>query len=218
MQRASRGGFAPAHSLVQLGVMVYRSVMRASAPASRMLPTLVFSRAAAKRKMQARAGAITHREGHMLDLSTSVGLIRRARVLTCAVIGLALLGCASESPSAREQAGAELGTLEAAVTPGFQAIAPCLSESDYVSRAVVRFLDGTYSPRCLRLASGGTVVFQGDLAVHPLQPRSGGTTPSPIVATSAYGQVEFEFPDHGVYPYEDAAHPEQIGVIWSTYY
>ena len=154
----------------------------------------------------------------MLDLLTSAGLMKGSRVLMSAITGAALLGCASEPPSAAEQDSTELATLEAAVTPGFQAIAPCLSESDYVSRAVVRFLDGVYAPRCLRLASGGTVVFQGDLRGHPLQPRSGGSTPSPIVATSAYGHVEFEFPDHGVYPYQDAAHPEQIGVIWSTYY
>jgi hypothetical protein len=41
---------------------------------------------------------------------------------------------------------------------------------------------------------------------------------SPILPAGSGGQVEFEFPDHGVYPYRDGAHPERIGVVWSTYY
>jgi len=138
-------------------------------------------------------------------------------------LGIAVVGCSSESPDAVRSTQAEnenrVDTQRAAVgTPGFRPVAPCFNESDYVSRAVVRFFDGHYSPRCLRLASGGTVVFQGLFAVHPLVPRPIETMPSPILPTSEYGQVEFEFPDHGFYPYQDAAHPEEIGVVWSNYY
>ena len=133
-----------------------------------------------------------------------------------------MLGCSS-APNAIDATAStdddRVSTARAAVgTPGFRPVAPCLNESDYVSRAVVRFWDGHYSPRCLRLASGGTVVFQGFFAQHPLVPRPIETMPSPILPTSEYGQVEFEFPDHGIYPYQDAAHPEEIGVIWSNYY
>jgi hypothetical protein len=139
------------------------------------------------------------------------------------VLGIAAVGCSSESPDAARSmhVGNEngVGMQPAAVgTPGFRPVAPCFNESDYVSRAVVRFLDGHYSPRCLRLASGGTVVFQGLFAVHPLVPRPIESMPSPILPTSEYGQVEFEFPDHGFYPYQDAAHPEEMGVVWSNYY
>jgi hypothetical protein len=135
---------------------------------------------------------------------------------------LALIGCASESldllPSTQTASERRVDSERAALgTPGFRPVAPCFNESDYVSRAVVRFFDGHYTPRCLRLASGGTVVFQGLFAVHPLVPRPIETTPSPILPTSDYGQVEFEFPDHGFYPYQDAEHPEEIGVIWSGY-
>lgn len=133
-------------------------------------------------------------------------------------VGVALstlvAGCGNASPD-----GIESITVHNAVgTPGFRPVAPCFQESDYVSRAVVRFLDGHYTPRCLRLASGGTVVFQGLFSVHPLEPRPIETMPTPILPTSSGGQVEFEFPDHGFYPYRDAAHPEEIGVIWSNYY
>jgi hypothetical protein len=138
-------------------------------------------------------------------------------------LSIAVGGCSSESPDAIRSTEAEhanpVDTQLAAVgTPGFRPVAPCFNESDYVSRAVVRFFDGHYTPRCLRLASGGTVVFQGLFAVHPLVPRPIETMPSPILPTSEYGQVEFEFPDHGFYPYQDAAHPEEMGVIWSNYY
>ena len=139
------------------------------------------------------------------------------------VASIAVIGCASESLDASQSPPAfDEGTVEkqrgAVGTPGFRPVAPCFHESDYVSRAVIRFFDGHYSPRCLRLASGGTVVFQGLFAVHPLVPRPIETVPSPILPTSEYGQVEFEFPDHGFYPYQDAAHPEEMGVIWSGYY
>ena len=135
--------------------------------------------------------------------------------LAAVAVSVAMAGCSSESPDNESRAA----THRAAVgTPGFHPVAPCFNESDYVSRAVVRFLDGHYTPRCLRLASGGTVVFQGLFAQHPLVPRPIETMPSPILPTSEYGQVEFEFPDHGFYPYQDAAHPEEIGVIWSNYY
>ena len=140
-----------------------------------------------------------------------------------AALSAAVVGCASASPdttSPPEQSNENgIDTQRAAVgTPGFHPVAPCPQESDYVSRAVVRFLDGHCTPRCLRLASGGTVVFQGLFATHPLEPRPIETMPSPILPTRSGGQVEFEFPDHGFFPYVNAAHPEEIGVIWSNYF
>ena len=135
--------------------------------------------------------------------------------LAAVAVSVAMVGCSSESLENESRVTTERAAVG---TPGFHPVAPCFNESDYVSRAVVRFLDGHYTPRCLRLASGGTVVFQGLFAQHPLVPRPIETMPSPILPTSEYGQVEFEFPDHGFYPYQDAAHPEEIGVIWSNYY
>jgi hypothetical protein len=148
---------------------------------------------------------------------------RAHRRVIVAIASSALIGCASAAPDTISitEAPIEDGIdrQRAAVgTPGFHPVAPCLNESDYVSRAAVRFLDGHYTPRCLRLASGGTVVFQGAFVTHPLEPRPIETVPSPIVPTNSGGQVEFEFPDHGFYPYRDAAHPQETGVVWSNYF
>jgi hypothetical protein len=148
---------------------------------------------------------------------------QRPRGALAAALLSALVSCSSD-PSAEGAESAqpppEVASTSAALgTPGFIPIPPCLKESDYVSRASVNFFwDGVYKPRCLRLASGGTVVFQGMFELHPLEPRAGGSTPSPIVPTNSGGWAEFEFPDHGLYPYRDAAHPEEMGVIWSGYY
>ena len=160
---------------------------------------------------------------HTLFFQATPNHFARARFAPFAfALGAVMLGCSS-TPNAIDDVGRadderSAATRSALGTPGFRPVAPCLNESDYVSRAVVRFWDGHYSPRCLRLASGGTVVFQGPFALHPLVPRPVETMPSPILPTSEWGQVEFEFPDHGIYPYQDAAHPEEMGVIWSNYY
>ena len=123
--------------------------------------------------------------------------------------------------SASPEAGASTGGSEASVTAGFRAIAPCNSEADYVTAAVVTFRVGEprYSPPCLRLASGGTVVFLGSLLEQPLEPRDSDTTSStsnPIKPTFDGGSVEFEFPDQGFFPYRSAADPTMVGVIWAS--
>jgi hypothetical protein len=128
--------------------------------------------------------------------------------LVCASIGSACVDEAVETPDVDELASS------ASV---FQRIEPCPTESSYVPRGVVRFGNDAsfYSPPCVRLASGGTVVFGGPFAAHPLEPRSFGAS-SPIVHTRNGGSVEFEFPDPGFFPFGCAVHPEEIGVIWAS--
>ena len=101
---------------------------------------------------------------------------------------------------------------------GPQAIAPCASESDFVRSGVVTLRAGGqgFFPACVRLASGGTVVFQALFQEHPLRRRDLGTTPSPITGTNFGGVVEYEFPDQGLFAYGCAAHPNEIGVVWSS--
>jgi plastocyanin len=129
--------------------------------------------------------------------------------LVCASIASACAGEVIETP--------DVETMSSSAS-GFQRIEPCPTESSYVPRAVVRFGDHAsfYSPPCARLASGGTVVFAGRFAEHPLEPRPFGTTFSPIASTRDGGSVEFEFPDPGFYMYGCALHPEEIGVIWAS--
>jgi hypothetical protein len=129
--------------------------------------------------------------------------------LVCMSTASACAGEVSETPDVDALASS---------ASGFQRMEPCPTESSYVPRAVVRSgVDASfYSPQCARLASGGTVVFSGRFAEHPLEPRPVGTVSSPIVLTRDGGSVEFEFPDPGFYPYGCAVHPEEIGVIWAS--
>lgn len=139
--------------------------------------------------------------------------------LLCALLGSACAGEAIESSSSDDGAFESPDVdVAASSASGFQRMQPCPTESSYVSRVVVNLEYGAsfYSPPCTRLASGGTVIFRGRFADHPLEPRPFGTMPSPIVPTREYGSVEFEFPDQGFFPYGCALHPEEIGVIWSS--
>ena len=141
-------------------------------------------------------------------------------------LGFTSSGCVMESMADESDDAVELegdqeateGDPESAVAFDFEPMEPCLSESDYVSRGAVRFglSHEPFTPPCVRLASGGTVIFQGSLIEHPIVPRSLGTAPSPIQPTSRGSRVEFEFPDYGTFPYRCARHPDEIGVVWST--
>ncbi len=138
-------------------------------------------------------------------------------------LGLASSGCAMEPTDTEPVDGDEAAGLEGdpatTLAFDFEPVEPCLSESDYVSRGAVRFglSHEPFTPPCVRLASGGTVIFQGSLAEHPIVPRSLGTAPSPIQPTSRGSRVEFEFPDYGTFPYRCARHPDEIGVVWSSW-
>jgi len=63
-----------------------------------------------------------------------------------------------------------------------------------------------FSPRCLSIAAGQTVRFEGSLSAHPLAPGNpdhadAGSADSPIRATSSGSSVEFTFPESGTFPY-----------------
>jgi hypothetical protein len=148
----------------------------------------------------------------------------RCTVLALAYPAAALLigavsgGCAVDFGPADEE-GVESSAAGLGSPYDFQPIAPCLSRLDYIPRGVVQFGLGRapYTPRCVRLATGGTVVFQGSFLDHPLVPRSLGSAPSPIQPTLAGGSVEFEFSDFGFFPFQCAEHPEETGVIWASW-
>jgi plastocyanin len=64
----------------------------------------------------------------------------------------------------------------------------------------------SFTPRCLELAAGQTVSFEGRLSAHPLAPGSpndpdAGSPNNPIAITSSGASVTFTFEERGTYPY-----------------
>lgn len=63
-----------------------------------------------------------------------------------------------------------------------------------------------FTPRCITIAIGQTVTFEGSLAAHPLAPgnasdTAAGSPGNPIVQTRSGSSVEFTFDSAGTYPY-----------------
>lgn len=63
-----------------------------------------------------------------------------------------------------------------------------------------------FTPRCLLIAAGQSVTFEGSLAAHPLAPGNAnddgiGSPDNPIQPTSSGRSVSFAFPEPGTYPY-----------------
>lgn len=102
---------------------------------------------------------------------------------------------------------------------GFQAVAPCLRESDYVRGDAVRFASGGYTPRCLRVRRGNVVSFTADFAEHPLVGASGASMPNAIPylagAPQAMPWTQTVMVDRaGYFPFRCNRHPEETGVVW----
>lgn len=137
------------------------------------------------------------------------------------VSGIAVAGCAmtAEEDEAElfdepdETVAVERGS------SGFQPIAPCAREADYVSSGIVNFGWGRrpFTPACVRLPSGGTVFFQGPSDEHTIVPRPLGSPYSPIALLRTVGGSEVEFQDQGFFPFQCERHPEEVGVVWSSY-
>lgn len=68
-----------------------------------------------------------------------------------------------------------------------------------------------FTPKCMIVAAGQKVRWEGSLTAHPLSPGSpadlaSGTTDNPIMATSTGNSVEFTFPAAGTFPYHCTLH------------
>lgn len=83
---------------------------------------------------------------------------------------------------------------------------------DGFDRTVLIGADGlVFTPKCLKIAAGQSVVFEGSLATHPLAPgnaadNDAGSPDNPIVETTTGSSVEFTFDAPGTYPYFCEAH------------
>lgn len=79
--------------------------------------------------------------------------------------------------------------------------------NDSDARVILIAAEGlTFTPKCLRIAPGQSVRFEGSLASHPLSPGNpddiqAGSPDNPIEATSSGTQVEFTFGAAGTFPY-----------------
>jgi len=175
-------------------------------------------------------------------------LMKRAVLLAGAVLvaGLVGSGCTDNSGNGNPGVGGSsagaagttgsAGTTGAAGTMGsggtggssanFMAVPPCTTEGDYMSGSTITFpagaADFSYSPKCLKVSAGATVMFSGDFTVHPLEPSThrGTLTGNPITGTGTGTTKSFDFPTPGYYAYFCSVHGPSdgaagmVGVIW----
>lgn len=64
----------------------------------------------------------------------------------------------------------------------------------------------SFTPKCLRIAAGQSVAFDGSFTAHPIAPgnpedHQAGSPDSPITATTSGSSVTFTFPSAGTFPY-----------------
>ena len=110
--------------------------------------------------------------------------------------------------------------------PSFMAVAPCNAEGDYTTGTTVMFpmsaSNFSYSPKCLKVPAGTTVMFSGDFTAHPLEPSThrGTLTGSPITSTASGTAKSFTFSTPGYYAYFCTVHGPSdgaagmVGVVW----
>lgn len=72
--------------------------------------------------------------------------------------------------------------------------------------------DFNVQPKCLLIAKGQIVTWQGALAMHPLAPFNGDAN-NPITNTSSGNSVMFTFPNAGNYGFHCMLHSPMQGVI-----
>lgn len=75
----------------------------------------------------------------------------------------------------------------------------------------------SYTPKCITIAAGQSVRWQGSLTAHPLAPgnpsdAAAGSADSPIVPTASGQAVEFTFETAGSYPYHCTVHAFGAGM------
>jgi plastocyanin len=96
----------------------------------------------------------------------------------------------------------------------FVAIVPCPDPAAYAAATQVSTtVDNRYSPACVRIAAGGSVMIEASVA-HPLEARPGGSPGNPIPSQTAPATVSFPTP--GFYPFLCPEHVDQgmLGVVW----
>ena len=115
------------------------------------------------------------------------------------------------NPSPTPTPSSDAGTPKDASVPPTPVVNGCTTYADMTAAGAT--IDGPmdpnpaqYSPNCVRIKAGQSVTWNVDLSAHPLG-AAGGTTPSPITATSTGTSVTFTFSTPGTYGYHCMVHP-----------
>ncbi len=95
------------------------------------------------------------------------------------------------------------------------------SAGDVSMRTIVAMGTTGYTPRCVRISVGQSIVFAIDFAVHPLSPgvphgsSVGATLPNPIPASTTGSTATVAFPNAGYYPFYclNHGHVGMAGVV-----
>ncbi len=72
--------------------------------------------------------------------------------------------------------------------------------------------DFTVSPKCVKIKAGQSVTWNGDLAVHPLNPF-GGDQGSPVPSQATGNTAKGTFPTAGLFGFHCANHPSMLGAV-----
>lgn len=91
------------------------------------------------------------------------------------------------------------------------------TDNDFVDRSAANAnrtitWDFSVQPKCILVAKGQTVTWQGTLTAHPLAPFN-GDMPNPIMNTSTGTSVMFTFPNAGNYGFHCNIHASMQGVV-----
>jgi plastocyanin len=155
--------------------------------------------------------------------------MRRSSTLV-ALLALGALHCSGserpgdEIPSKESTGGSSsAGGAPEAPTGGPLAINGCKANgyedrsADDADRTVLIAAEGiVYTPRCMRIARGQTVHWEGRLSAHPMSPgnaddEAAGSPRNPIVPTSTGSSVDFTFENAGTFPYHCEVHSSGAG-------
>ena len=139
------------------------------------------------------------------------------------VVGLSQLGCSSDTPApTATDSGTKSDTGSTPVDSGADTSAPAAlngcAAADYVDRSAAS-ADRTITwgfnqtPKCMKIAAGQRVTFNGDFTQHPLIEK-GGDTPNPFASPKGTGGTRtVDFGPVGTYGYECAIHASITGAI-----
>jgi plastocyanin len=115
---------------------------------------------------------------------------------------LVLVACGGDDTASNPDSGSS-GSLNGCTDSSYQ---------DMTASGATITWDFTVSPKCVKIKTGQTVTWNGDLGTHPLNPF-GGDPGSPVPSTSTGNSAKGTFPTAGVFGFHCANHSSMLGAI-----